>query len=130
MAKEGRLAKHWQKRCENRERLDRNRLSEVAQRLYKGRQETVERSFADAKQHHGHRYARYRGLSKIQMQSLLAATCQNMKKIALVQPRKKGKGGDPAPDGLFNAVRRYLGQLWSDDLSNCVVRAGMISVAV
>ena len=60
VAKEGRLAKHWQKRCENRERLDRNRLSEVAQRLYKGRQETVERSFADAKQHHGHRYARSR----------------------------------------------------------------------
>ena len=114
----------------DRERLDRNRLSEVGRRLYKGRQETVERSFADAKQHHGHRYARYRGLSKVQMQSLLAAACQNMKKIALVQSRKKGKGGEPAPDGLFNAVRRYVSRLWRDYLPNGTVRAGMISVAV
>ncbi len=64
------------------------------------------------------------------MQSLLAAACQNMKKITLVQSREREKGGDPAPDGLFNAVRGYLGRLWSDDQSNGTVRAGMISVAV
>lgn len=94
------------------ERLDRNRLTEVGRRLYKGRQETVERSFADAKQHHGHRYARYRGLGKVQMQSLLAAACQNMKKIALVQARKADKGGDPAPEGLFNTLKRCLWPCW------------------
>ena len=126
--KQKQVTRHvWQ---DDRERLDRNRLSEVGRRLYKGRQETVERSFADAKQHHGHRYARYRGLSKVQMQSLLAAACQNMKKIALVQSRKRGKDGDPAPDGLFNAVRRYVSRLWRDYLPNGTVRAGMISVAV
>jgi hypothetical protein len=43
---------------------------------------TVERSFADAKQLHGHRYARYRGIGKVKAQCLLAAACQNMKKIA------------------------------------------------
>ena len=73
---------------------------------------------------------RDRGMSKVQMESLLAAACQNMKKIALVQSRKKGKGGDPAPDGLFNAVRRYLGRLWRDYLPNGTVRVEMISVAV
>ncbi|WP_142995066.1 transposase, partial [Vibrio sp. 03_296] len=44
--------------------------------------ETVERSFADAKQHHGHRYARFRGLANVQMQCWLAAAAQNIKKIA------------------------------------------------
>jgi hypothetical protein len=44
----------------------------------------VERSFADAKELHGHRYARMRGLSKVQQQSLLCAICQNIKKIALL----------------------------------------------
>ena len=43
----------------------------------------MERSFADGKELHGHRYARFRGLSKVQMQCLLSAACQNMKKIAL-----------------------------------------------
>src|ERR1700739_2077651 len=46
--------------------------------------ETVERSFADAKQLHGHRYARFRGLRRVQQQCLLAATAQNIKKIALL----------------------------------------------
>lgn len=52
--------------------------------MYARRKETVERSFADAKQHHGHRYARFRGLMKVQMQCLPAATAQNMKKMALL----------------------------------------------
>lgn len=43
---------------------------EVGEKVYARRKETVERSFADAKQHHGHRYARFRGLSKVQMQCL------------------------------------------------------------
>jgi hypothetical protein len=42
----------------------------------------VERSFTDAKQLHGHRDARLRGLSKVREQCLLAASAQNMKKIA------------------------------------------------
>ncbi|MEQ5225518.1 transposase, partial [Proteus cibi] len=60
------------------------RLSKWGKKVYARRKETVERSFADAKQHHGHRYARFRGLSKVQMQCLLAATAQNMKKMALL----------------------------------------------
>lgn len=60
-----------------------HRLSKVGKKIYARRKETVERSFADAKELHGHRYARMRGLSKVMIQCLLAAACQNMKKIAL-----------------------------------------------
>ncbi len=60
-----------------RERTDANRLTPW------GIKETVERSFADAKQLHGHRYARFRGLPAVTFQCLLAAAAQNIKKIAL-----------------------------------------------
>jgi hypothetical protein len=64
------------------ERIDANRLTDKGKELYKRRKETVERSFADAKELHGHRYARFRGLAKVKAQALLAAACQNMKKMA------------------------------------------------
>ena len=71
----------------SRERMDQHRLNRVGKRIYKRRKETVERSFADAKQLHGHRYARMRGLARVQQQCLLAATAQNIKKIALLLSR-------------------------------------------
>ncbi|MGE0621742.1 MAG: IS1182 family transposase [Pseudomonadales bacterium] len=64
------------------ERINANRLTEWGKAVYERRRETVERSFADAKQLHGHRYARFRGRRRVQGQCLLAAACQNMKKIA------------------------------------------------
>jgi len=67
-----------------RERTDAHRLTEWGKCLYERRKETVERSFADAKQLFGHRYARYRGLTGVTWQCLLAATAQNIKKIATV----------------------------------------------
>lgn len=66
-----------------RERADAYRLTDWGKRLYKRRKETVERSFADAKQLHGHRYARFRGHIAVACQCLLAAAAQNLKKIAL-----------------------------------------------
>ena len=51
----------------------------------------VERSFADAKELHGLRYARYRGLGKVREQCLLIAVAQNIKKMALLLS-KRGKG--------------------------------------
>jgi len=71
----------------SKERTDRHRLEPHGKRIYKRRKETVERSFADAKQLHGHRYARMRGLTNVREQCLLAAACQNMKKIALLLSR-------------------------------------------
>lgn len=70
-----------------RERVEARRLTGWGKRIYKRRKETVERSFADAKQLHGHRYARMRGLKRVMEQCLLAAAAQNMKKIALVLAR-------------------------------------------
>ncbi|ETS32586.1 Transposase DDE [Photorhabdus khanii NC19] len=68
----------------SKEQARENRLTPWGKKLYKRRKETIERSFADAKQHHGHRYARFRGLQKVQIQCLLSATAQNIKKIALL----------------------------------------------
>lgn len=72
---------------DHKEIVDAHRLSDRGKRLYKRRKETVERSFADAKELHGHRYARFRGLAKVQAQALLAGACQNMKKLARLLAR-------------------------------------------
>jgi transposase len=69
----------WQ---DARERTDAHRLTPWGKAIYKRRKETVERSFADAKELHGHRYARFRSLAKVAFQCLIAAAAQNIKKIA------------------------------------------------
>jgi hypothetical protein len=70
----------WQ---DARDRTDGHRKTPWGKAIYKRRKETVERSFADAKQLHGHRYARFRRLIKVRCQCLLAAAAQNIKKIAM-----------------------------------------------
>ncbi|BFM18914.1 IS1182-like element ISBma2 family transposase (plasmid) [Maricurvus nonylphenolicus] len=67
---------------DSKERINQHRLTPEGKAIYVRRKETVERSFADAKQLHGYRYARFRGKNKVQAQCLLAAAAQNMKKIA------------------------------------------------
>lgn len=57
--------------------------TEEGKEIYSKRKETVERSFADAKELFGLRYCRMRGLSKVAEQCLLTAAAQNMKKIAM-----------------------------------------------
>ena len=69
---------------EAKDAANQTRLSAWGKKIYQRRKETVERSFADAKQHHGHRYARFRGLQNVQMQCLMAGTAQNIKKMALL----------------------------------------------
>jgi hypothetical protein len=75
----------WQ---DQRERTDANRLTAWGKAIYKRRKETVERSFADAKQLHGHRYAHFRSLTRVACQCLIAAAAQNIKKIALALATK------------------------------------------
>lgn len=65
------------------EQVAEHRFEERGKWVYKQRKETVERSFADAKQLHGHRFARMRGLENVTEQCLMAATAQNIKRIAL-----------------------------------------------
>jgi len=75
----------WQ---EHKDNINGHRYTDEGKKIYKRRKETVERSFADSKQLHGHRYARLRGIGKVFEQCLLCAAVQNMKKIALVVDRK------------------------------------------
>ena len=51
-------------------------------KIYKKRKETIERVFADAKEKHGMRYTRLRGLQKIEMEVSLIFSCMNLKKLA------------------------------------------------
>jgi hypothetical protein len=50
---------------DSRERLRERRLSPAGRELYKYRKENIERSFADAKELHGLRYAGMRGLARV-----------------------------------------------------------------
>lgn len=57
------ISRHiWQK---YKEAVDRHRLEEKGKLIYKRRKETIERSFADAKELHGYKYARMRGINKV-----------------------------------------------------------------
>lgn len=81
------LTRHvWE---ESREKVRQYRLSEYGKQLIQRRRETIERSFAESKELYGLRYARMRGLSKVQEQCLLTATVQNMKKLALILDRRE-----------------------------------------
>ena len=53
-------------------------------RIYAWRKETIERSFAEAKELHGLRCARMLGIRNMYEQSFLTAAVQNMKRIAKV----------------------------------------------
>lgn len=70
----------WESHCE---KVESHRHEDRGKEIYQRRKETVERSFADAKELHGHRYARMRGRNKVQEQCLMAACAQNIKKMAL-----------------------------------------------
>lgn len=94
------------------ERANEMRLSPYGKKTYRRRSETVERSFADAKQHHRHRYARLRGLSKVQMQCWLAAAAQNIKQIALVMSYLQKMGLKTAQIRQILASK-YLFKSWS-----------------
>jgi transposase len=67
---------------EYKEQVTRNRQSELGVEMYKWRSQTIERSFADAKELHGLRRCRFRGKEKAQEQVLMTAIAQNIKKIA------------------------------------------------
>jgi IS5 family transposase len=69
----------WQ---DYKEQIRQNVLTPLGKYLRQKRRETVERCFADAKQLHGLRYARYRGIEKVAEQCLMTAIAMNIKKIA------------------------------------------------
>ena len=86
----------WEKYYEE---VKENRKTERGEYIKRRRSETIERSFADAKQLHGYRYARFRGIEKVESQALMTAIAQNIKKMVLLMtkhghnPNGNGKGG-------------------------------------
>ena len=58
--------------------------TDLGKRIYQRRKETIERAFADLKELHGLRYARFRGIEKMKEQCLLTAAAYNIKKIATI----------------------------------------------
>jgi transposase len=115
----------WQ---DYKDEVNSHRYEDYGKAIYKRRKETVERSFADGKELHGHRYARFRRLGRVQAQCLLSAACQNMKKIALHLWRK----GQMPPKPLLSAIIRrtspffpWLKQFFSSSAIFC--RCGVIA---
>lgn len=106
----------WEKHCEE---VNHHRYEERGKRIYKRRKETVERSFADAKELHGHRYARLRGLCKVQEQCLMAACAQNIKKIALLLSREGGERLLAHLSGLTDRISAYMNALQRYRIGHC-----------
>lgn len=73
---------------EEKEKIKANKRTLTGKQLYRLRGQTVERSFGDAKELHGFRYARYRGHPSVQEQAYLTATAQNLKKMVLLLKKK------------------------------------------
>ncbi|MGD9343271.1 MAG: IS1182 family transposase, partial [Desulfuromonadales bacterium] len=90
-----------------REKVDSHRLTATGKAIYKRRKETIERSFADAKQLHGHRYVRMRGLLRAREQSLLSAACQNMKKMALLAEREAKRASAGLKTLLWTGLKGF-----------------------
>ena len=77
---ERRIQRHvWE---DYKEKVQQNKRSPEGEKIYKIRAQTIERSFADAKNLHGYRRCRMRGKAKAQEQALMTAITQNLKKIA------------------------------------------------
>lgn len=94
---------------EHHEKIKSNRESERGEYIKKRRSETIERSFADAKQLHGYRYARFRGLEKVESQALMTAITQNIKKIVSLMIRR----GDSTEKRRKNSVKSLFFDLVS-----------------
>jgi transposase len=58
------------------------RQTKGTKEIYDKRKETIERVFADAKELHGMRYVKHRGLSRVKMELSLLFMCMNLKKLA------------------------------------------------
>jgi transposase len=64
------------------------RLSQEGKEIYKQRKTSIERVFADAKENHGLRYTRFRGLKKNRHLRCLLYACLNIKKLAILLYRR------------------------------------------
>lgn len=63
------------------------RYTEEWKNIYPKRKEIIERVFADAKENHGMRFTRLKGIEKNQHESLIIFSCHNLKKLGLSKQR-------------------------------------------
>lgn len=66
-----------------REEAEHIRYTDKWKKIYPQRKQTIERVFADAKENHGMRFTRLKGLQKNQHESLIIFSCHNLKKMGL-----------------------------------------------
>lgn len=90
------------------EQVKLNRKTERGDYMKQRRSETIERSFADAKQLHGYRYARFRGIEKVESQALMTAIAQNIKKMVMIITKSKGKPDEEGVSCLFSSISSYI----------------------
>ncbi|EOS7797543.1 transposase, partial [Enterococcus hirae] len=62
--------------------LEYQRHTALNREIYKKRKQTIERIFADAKEKHGMRWTKYRGLEKVATHTMLTFAVMNLKKLA------------------------------------------------
>ena len=72
--------------------------------IYNRRKETIERVFADAKEKHGMRYTRMRGLQRVRMQVTLTFACMNLKKLAGILWKRGGNNGALSAFAFFRLL--------------------------
>lgn len=93
---------------DSKEKVISNRKSALGEQIYEYRSQTIERSFADAKELHGYRRCKFRGKSKTQEQSLMTAIAQNLKKIARYLAKKASDIGDNTSIFRFINIFCYI----------------------
>ena len=95
------------------ERIKENRTTERGEYIKRRRSETVERSFADAKQLHAYRYARFRGLKRVESQSLMTAIAQNIKKMVKIMIKPGQDSNDKGKTRGESVYFRFLNLILS-----------------
>lgn len=80
--------------------------------LYRQRGETIERVFADAKEKHGMRYTRYRGLRKVNDYLTLLFACMNLKKLAMWKKKR----------GMLPPLSSRIASFFTSQLQKCVLK--------
>lgn len=71
----------------DREEANHIRHTDEWKSIYPKRKETIERVFADAKENHGMRFTRLKGLERNQHESLIIFSRHNLKKLGLSKQR-------------------------------------------
>ncbi len=91
------------------EQVEDIRHTQGMKQLYDLRKETIERVFAGAKELHGMRYAKHRGIARVTMALLLLFACMNLKKLAIrLWNNGAPSNGFPENGTAFLALWRFL----------------------